>query len=205
MKYGKLISIEGVEGVGKSTVISSITRWAENILDRFLVTREPGGTEISEKIRNVLIDHHEKPLCDQAELLLMFASRAQLFQEVIAPALSKGTWVITDRFVDASYAYQGAGRGFKVDEIKSLHDISIGGHVPDLTFLLDLPIEISRSRISHRELDRIELEKDEFFHRVRQGYLSMAKNNPERFCLIDATLTKEAVHQKVIERLESFF
>ena len=177
---GKLISIEGVEGVGKSTVISSIKSWAENKLSDFVVTREPGGTAISEKIRSILIDHHQSPLHCNTELLLMFASRAQLFHELIKPALSKGQWVITDRFVDASYAYQGAGRQMDQSWVKSLHEISIQNCVPDLTILLDLPVKESRKRIQHRSLDRLSLKKIHF-SRTRQGYLDLASSNPNRF------------------------
>jgi dTMP kinase len=201
-QLGKLVSIEGLEGVGKSTVMGAIYEWSQIHLNDPVITREPGGTIISERIRDLLIDHHDEVMNANTELLLMFASRSQLFSQQIKPALNQGRWVITDRFVDASYAYQGGGRQIDFEIIKQLHSFVLGDCVADLTLLLDAPMSVSKERMANRALDRIESESDLFFNRVRQVYLDLASQFPQRYRVIDARLPKEEVHKQVIHELE---
>lgn len=201
-QLGKLVSIEGLEGVGKSTVMGAIYEWSQIHLNDPVITREPGGTIISERIRDLLIDHHDEVMNANTELLLMFASRSQLFSQQIKPALNQGRWVITDRFVDASYAYQGGGRQIDFEIIKKLHSFVLGDCVADLTLLLDAPMSVSKERMANRTLDRIESESDLFFNRVRQVYLDLASQFPQRYRVIDARLPKEEVHKQVIHELE---
>ena len=201
-QLGKLVSIEGLEGVGKSTVMGAIYEWSQIHLNDPVITREPGGTIISERIRDLLIDHHDEVMNANTELLLMFASRSQLFSQQIKPALNQGRWVITDRFVDASYAYQGGGRQIDFEIIKQLHSFVLGDCVADLTLLLDAPMSVSKERMANRTLDRIESESDLFFNRVRQVYLDLASQFPQRYRVIDARLPKEEVHKQVIHELE---
>ncbi|HJN38020.1 MAG TPA: dTMP kinase [Gammaproteobacteria bacterium] len=205
MNYkGKLISVEGLEGVGKSTVMSTIQAWSTDHLEDPIITREPGGTEISEKIRDILISHHDDALAGKTELLLMFAARAQLFEQRIQPALEQGRWVITDRFVDASYAYQGGGRQIDLRTIKHLHRFVLNDFEADLTLLLDASMSVSKKRMVNRSLDRIESETEAFFHRVRQTYLDLAKQFPDRYRIINAELPKEEVRKQVVAELERF-
>ncbi|MBL4680065.1 MAG: dTMP kinase [Pseudomonadales bacterium] len=185
MKKGCFITIEGVEGVGKSTNIAAIESLlrAEGI--PFISTREPGGTPLSEKIRALLLDKNETAMHDKAELLLVFAARAQHVEALIKPALEKGQWVICDRFTDSSFAYQGFGRQSDISLIERVEKLALGDFVPDITFLLDLPVEIGLARASKRgELDRFESEDLEFFNRVRDGFLIRAK--ADRTIIIDA-------------------
>ncbi|HET6603251.1 MAG TPA: dTMP kinase [Xanthomonadaceae bacterium] len=190
---GRLISFEGGEGAGKSTAIQA----AQERLDRHgievVLTREPGGTRIGEAIRSVLLDPVNAGLCAETELLLMFASRAQLVREVIVPALERGAWVLADRFADASFAYQGGGRGLPAVRIAELERWTVGIR-PDLTLLLDVPVAVGLGRARGRSpADRIEAEPDAFFERVRAAYLARADAEPRRFHVIDASRPPEAV------------
>lgn len=203
-RIGKFISIEGGEGAGKSTVLNAIQRFLESRGSIVVCTREPGGTVIGEKIRGLLLDPNNK-IVSNAELLLMFASRAQLVAELIKPEIAKGHMVISDRFTDASFAYQGGGRGIDDADIAELEQRFVAIK-PDLTLLLDLGVSqgLARAKARGQAFDRIELEKIEFFQRVRESYLKRAASEPERIKLIDASKTAEQVVQQVEYQLEQW-
>jgi len=202
---GKFITIEGGEGVGKSSNISFILSYLKERNVNTISTREPGGTVISEKIRSLLLDANNKSMVSDTELLLMFAARAQHLDELIKPSLENNNWVLCDRFTDATYAYQGGGRGISMTRIAELENWVQGTLRPDLTILLDLPIEIGMKRASERsEPDRIEKEQNSFFESVRQTYLNMAKTSPERYRIIDASQTLDNVQKDIAIVLESF-
>lgn len=207
MKKCQLISIEGVEGVGKTTAIAAIRSFFQAHQIDCVFTREPGGTEISENIRQVLLQDHDsdEKLQAQTELLLMFAARSQNINHVIRPALQKGLCVVSDRFTDASFAYQGGGRGLSMDFIAQLEAGVNEGLVPNLTLLLDAPIEVALARIRSRESDRIEKEPVAFFERVRSVYLERAKQFPDRFVVIDATGSITQVSDHITSVLTSRF
>ena len=195
---GKLISIEGGEGAGKTTVFNAIRQFLSDAGIRVIGTREPGGTEVGERIRQVLLspDHRIVP---EAELLLMFASRAQLVRELIRPALAQGQFVLTDRFTDASFAYQGGGRGLPMAQIETLERDFVGIR-PDLTLLLDLGVEqgMARAQARGQALDRIEQERSDFFLRVRESYLQRAAQEPLRIVIIDASQSQDDVVRQVL-------
>ncbi|MDG2237795.1 MAG: dTMP kinase, partial [Arenicellales bacterium] len=195
---GKFISFEGGDGAGKSTQLSLLSADREARGRRVVLTREPGGTRLSEKIRNWVL-HESDALCKQAELLLIFAARAQHISEVIRPALERGDWVLCDRFTDASYAYQGGGRGIPVGFIQQIEAVSTEGVRPDLTLLLDLPVKkgIERSVGRGQGSDRFEEQDLEFKGRVRQAYLDRQNDEPNRIRIINATKSVEAVHAQV--------
>lgn len=185
-KSGVFITLEGIEGVGKSTCLKFVAKYLQSKDVPIIVTREPGGTPLAEKIRDLLLWQGEKMNSD-AELLLLFAARAQHLSEVIFPALAANKWVICDRFTDASYAYQGAGRGIKPERIAVLETWLQGDFRPHLTFLLDAPVGMALSRTRRRgQLDRIESEKEHFFRKVRRCYLQRAKEYSEQYRIIDA-------------------
>lgn len=191
---GRFITLEGGEGAGKSTLLAGLRAHLENRGVSLLLTREPGGSDLGEAVRAIVLDPAQRSLCAESELLLMFASRAQLVRETIAPALDAGRWVLCDRFVDASYAYQGGGRGQPVERIAALEQWACAGLVPDLTLLLDLPVATGRARAAGRgAADRIEVEADGFFERVRETYRTRAANEPQRFRVIDASEPPDAV------------
>lgn len=195
---GKFITIEGGEGVGKSTNIEFIKRLLEQRGIECLVTREPGGTPMAEEIREVLIKNRSEEVVSEAELLLMFAARAQHLGRKILPALESGVWVISDRFTDATYAYQSGGRGVPEHKVALLESFVQGELRPDLTLLLDAPIEVGMERARNRgKLDRFEEEQAAFFNRVRQNYLSRAEQSPERFKVVDATQALEKVQDDI--------
>ncbi len=188
MEYGKFITIEGIEGVGKSTHMDRLVGHIEAHGHRILKSREPGGTPTAELIREVVLGHSDENIPDIAELLLMFAARSLLVENVIRPALSAGTWVVCDRFVDASRAYQGGGRGIPMQQINELADWVLGDLRPNLTILLDAPVEVGMSRADSRgNPDRLDVERAEFYTRVRESYLQLAESEPERFVVIDAS------------------
>jgi dTMP kinase len=192
------ITIEGGEGAGKSTMIGYIRQWLTERGHEVVCTREPGGTELAEKIRDVLLDRNHDELSHQTELLLMFASRAQHLDELIRPSLALGKTVLCDRFTDATWAYQGGGREMPTELISTLEQAIHGDLQPDLTLLLDVPAEIGLKRASRRsEADRFEIEKVEFFHRVRQAYLRRAERLPERFEVIDAGKNEQEVWSQI--------
>lgn len=198
MKPGRFITVEGIEGVGKTTNIRFLTSAVEAYGHTVLTTREPGGTPMADRIRELLIEHGDEPMPDIAELLLMFASRALHVNNVIQPALAAGTWVICDRFTDSTRAYQGGGRGFPQQDIDRLADWVHGDLRPDLTILLDAPVEMGMRRAGRRgEPDRIEIERDGFFNRVRACYLQLAAAEPDRFVIVDASQDLEAVRRSI--------
>ena len=198
MNSAKFITFEGIEGVGKSTNMAHLTSILEERGHEVLTTREPGGTPMAEKIRELLIEHGEEPMPEIAELLLMFASRSLHVSNVIKPALAAGTWVVCDRFTDASRAYQGGGRGIPLDDINQLARWVMGDLKPDMTILLDAPVETGMSRAGQRgDPDRFEVERSEFFSRARDTYLQLAAAEPERFVIVDATQDLAAVQDDI--------
>lgn len=198
MKRGLFITVEGGEGVGKSSNIKFIQGLIEAQGLECIVTREPGGTPMAEEIRAVLLKKRDEPVCIETELLLMFAARAQHLQQLILPALARGAWVLSDRFTDATYAYQSGGRGVSAEKVALLETFVQGDVRPDLTLLLDAPVEIGMSRAQKRgELDRFETEKAAFFNRVRNNYLERAAAEPTRFKLVDASLPLEDVQGQI--------
>ena len=188
VEQGLFITVEGTEGVGKSTNMAFIESWLNKAGKELVVTREPGGTELGEKLRAVLLNAQEQSMCDDTELLLMFAARAQHLQEVILPALDAGKWVLCDRFTDSTYAYQGGGRGIDETRIAQLEQWVQGDRRPDMTLILDLPVDVGLERAGKRSApDRFELEKHDFFNKVRDAFLSRAATSPQRYTVIDAS------------------
>jgi dTMP kinase len=195
MTTAKFITFEGVDGAGKSTHLE----WFANALRQrgidLLVTREPGGTPLGERLREILLN---QPMHAETEALLMFAARREHVEQVIRPALQRGTWVISDRFSDASFAYQGGGRGVPPAKLEQLEQWVHGDLQPDLTLLFDIPIEVARQRLANNvSLDRFEQEQGEFFERVRQAYLARAAKTPQRFAVIRAEKTLPEVQQEL--------
>ena len=202
-KRGFFLTLEGAEGVGKSTNIEFITQYLEQRGIDYVLTREPGGTQLGEKIRELLLAVHEESMSELTELLLVFAARAQHLDKIIEPALAAGKWVVCDRFTDATFAYQGAGRGLSMETIGELESMVQGELRPDLTLILDLDPEIGMQRASNRgELDRFEREQMSFFRHVRQGYLDIAQAEPERCTVIDAAKSLEDVKLDLVAALE---
>ncbi len=200
----RFITIEGGEGVGKSTNIQFITQRLQEAGIDFVLTREPGGTPLAEKVRELLLNNHDEPVAEMTELLLIFASRAQHLARVIKPALAANKWVICDRFTDATYAYQGGGRGLERATIAELETLVQGTLRPDLTYLLDLPPSIGLARASKRAaLDRFEQEQIAFFERVRACYLERAAQEPDRCVVIDASAPLAEVQSDILTHLES--
>lgn len=202
-KRGLFLTLEGAEGVGKTTNIEFITQYlAQRGID-YVLTREPGGTQLAEKIRDLLLAVHEESMAELTELLLVFAARAQHIERVIEPALAAGKWVVCDRFTDATFAYQGAGRGLSIETIAQLQSMVQDDLRPDLTIILDLDPAIGMERAGKRgELDRFELEQQSFFQRVRQGYLDIAQAEPDRCKVIDASKSLEEVRLDLLAVLE---
>ena len=203
---GRFISLEGGEGAGKSTLLAGLHAHIVGRGVALMQTREPGGTPVGEAVRAIVLDPGARGMAAETELLLMFASRAQLVRETIAPALAAGQWVLCDRYVDASYAYQGGGRGQPPARIAELERWACAGIVPDITLLLDLPVATGRARAAGRgQADRIETETDAFFERVRASYRARAAAEPARFRLIDAGQSPEAVLQAAVAALAPLF
>ena len=190
---GVFITFEGVEGAGKSTLISSIRQRLDSLAVDYLATREPGGNETGERIRDLLLHRRELHICARTELLLMFASRAQLLEQDIMPALAANRLVISDRFTDASYAYQGGGRELGFASVAAIEQLVHPDLQPDLTLFLDLPVATGIARKHDQQRDRIESEAMAFFERVRQGYLRRIEADPQRFLLLDAAQPAEQV------------
>ena len=204
MDKGYFISLEGGEGAGKSTQQLLLVDWLSRHGKSIVETREPGGTAVSEQIRQVLLDTRNAGLNPTAELLLMFAARSQLVEEVIRPALTAGKVVVSDRFADASYAYQGGGRQLGAETVASVEELVLKDLQPDLTLLFDIPVELGMKRVAGRgAADRIEVESLLFFERVRNAYLERAAANPRRFRVIDASLDEAAVWCQVRAVLEA--
>ena len=190
--------------MGKSSVIETICETVSAHQIDYVLTREPGGTAVGESIRDILLSEYEETLMPMTEALLFFAGREQNITQIIKPALAEGQWVISDRFTDSSLAYQGGGRGVAATRLNSLVEWVQGDFEPDLTLLLDAPIEVGLARIAAREKDRIESETIEFFIRVRETYLSLAQQNPQRYRIINSDQPMAAVQQEVTELLTSF-
>jgi dTMP kinase len=201
---GVFITIEGTEGVGKSTSIRFIRELLEEAGNRVIVTREPGGTQLGERIREWMLSSRAGSLSATTETLLMYAARSHHIERVIRPALDAGKWVVCDRFVDATLAYQGAGRNVNSELLKNLAKVVLQGLQPDLTLLLDAPLDIGFGRIRHREMDHFEQEGREFFERVRAEYHAIAAREPERVQVIDAAQTEEDVQLSLRVVLERF-
>ena len=199
---GKFITLEGGEGVGKTTNLAFIRDWLEAQGVDLVVTREPGGTPLSEAVRALLLDNAYQGMDATAELLLVFAARAEHINRLIRPALARGQWVLSDRFTDASFAYQGAGREMGEDRIAQLEHFVQDGFGPDLTLLLDVDPAVGMQRVDARaERDRFENEQQAFFERVRSGYLARAEAEPKRFAVIDAGQSLDAVQQDITQAL----
>ena len=198
MQNGKFITIEGIEGVGKSTNIDFLVGLIEAHGHTVLQTREPGGTPIAEDIRRILKEHGDEPMSDVAELLLLFAARSINVNNSIRPALAAGTWVVSDRFTDSTRAYQGGGRGFSRERIEWLAEFVHGDVQPDLTILLDAPVETALLRAGRRgDPDRFEVEQAEFFSTVRETYLQLAEQQPERFVVVDVSRDLDSVREVI--------
>ncbi|QEW06585.1 dTMP kinase [Nitrincola iocasae] len=200
---GCFITLEGVEGVGKTTNLEYIHQRLQAAGITVVVTREPGGTAMAEEIRELLLRQRTESVAEMAELLLMFAARAQHLHALITPSLEQGHWVLCDRFTDATYAYQGGGRGVPLSLISTLESMVQASLRPDLTLLLDLPVEQGLERARNRSTpDRFEAEKQRFFEAVREVYLDRAMAEPERFAVIDASLDLEQVQQQIRVQLQ---
>ena len=203
MARGKFVTFEGGEGCGKSTQVKRLATALELDGVEVLLTREPGGTWLSEEIRRLIKDQETDAPCDRSELLLFLAARAQLVKNVIRPALERGAWVISDRFSDSTIAYQGYGRGLPLDVLKLANDFACDGLKPDLTFLLDVSPEIARARMRRREsatntrADRIEKAGEDFHARIRGGFAALAQAEPERVVRIDAGGTPDEVWERI--------
>ena len=202
---GKFITVEGIEGVGKTTNIDFIHQQLQAAGRDVVLTREPGGTPLAEAIRGLLLDPAYTGMDSTCELQLMFAARAEHLAKVVWPALEQGQWVLCDRFTDATYAYQGGGRGIDSGVIARLEELVQGDFRPDLTLLLDVPVEIGLARASKRgALDRFEQEKVAFFERVRNTYLEMAQRSPDRYRVIDASLPLNDVQNQIAAILSTY-
>ncbi len=198
---GRFITFEGGEGVGKSTQAARLADWLRAGGREVMLTREPGGTPRAEQLRRMLLEHGDEPMPESCELLLVFAARATHLENLVRPALARGAWVLCDRFTDATYAYQGGGRGVPDSRIDSLVELVHGGFEPDLTVLLDAPVETGMARAHHRNgqagPDRFETERHEFFERVRAAYLARARRYPSRVRVVEADGTVDSVEAAV--------
>ena len=198
---GRLISFEGSEGSGKSTQIARLAAHFQALKREVVTTREPGGTEIGEQIRNIIV-HNSRgdEMCAETELLLFTAARAQLVREVIAPALLRGALVLSDRFLDSSTVYQGIGRNLAADPVNQINRFAVGNVMPDLTIVLDVPESVSLARLKQRASDlpdRMERENIDFYRKVREGYLVLARSMPERFVVIDGTRDQDWIEKTI--------
>jgi len=203
MTRGRFITLEGIEGVGKTTNIEFLRELLEQKGIDALVTREPGGTPLAEDVRKVLLETRDESMDPITESLLIFAARSQHVSTVIQPALNAGRWVLCDRYTDATYAYQGGGRGVALETLERLAEFAQGSLWPDLTIYLDAPVDQALARIANRQPDRFETEDSEFFARVRARYLAIAESE-ERMVLIDATQSIEAVRLRLVSAITDF-
>lgn len=202
---GLFISIEGMEGAGKSTLIATVQTLLEKAHISHRLTREPGGTPIAEQLRDIFLSHHDETLDSMTELLLVFAGRHQHINTLIKPALAAGQWVISDRFTDATYAYQGGGRGVPIEHIALMEDLVLNNFQPHHVLLLDLSVDCAKQRLATRDqLDRIEQENLDFFHRVRQMYLQRAAQDPSRYTIVNAEDDLDQVRKFVISVVEKW-
>ncbi len=204
MMKGFLISFEGTDGCGKSTQIRLLAEKLKKEGRGVLVSREPGGCRIGEKIREILLDAENRELSPVCELLLYEAARAQHMQQIILPALAKGTIVILDRFIDSTYAYQAHGRGIETSMVESLNAFAVNGRYPDITLLLSLsPKEAFRRKGGRESNDRMEQAGDQFFQRVQNGFEEAARRYPERICVMNVESSKEETHRKIYSRIQT--
>jgi dTMP kinase len=202
---GCLITLEGGEGAGKSTNLAYIADYLIGHGIELVCTREPGGTPLAEQLRQLLLAPRAELVAPTAELLMVFAARSQHLQEVILPALERGQWVLCDRFTDATFAYQGGGRGMPISRIEQLQQMVQGEFRPDVTLILDLPVDVGMQRARERAaLDRFELEQLSFFSRVRDAYLALASASPQRYRVIDASVSLERVQAAISCELDRF-
>ena len=202
---GKFITVEGIEGAGKTSCMQVVTEVIEHQGITAIHTREPGGTDLGEDLRSLLLSHKHTGMSDDAELLMMFAARAEHIAQKIKPALDDGKWVLCDRFTDATYAYQGYGREIPLEKIASLENWVQGALRPDLTLLMDLPVEVGMERAGKRSApDRFESEAWDFFERIRKGYLSIAAEQPSRVKVIDASQDLANVQAQIRAAMEVF-
>lgn len=204
---GRLISFEGSEGAGKSTQISRLAAHFQKAKRDVVTVREPGGTELGEQIRNIIV-HNSKgdEMCAETELLLFAAARAQLAREVIAPALIAGKIVLSDRYLDSSTVYQGIARNLAADPVAQINHFAIGNVMPNLTVVIDVPTEVSLKRLKQRASDlpdRMERENVDFYKKVREGYLVLAKGMPERFIVVDGTKSADAIEKKIWSEIKA--
>lgn len=209
LRHPRFVSLEGGEGAGKTTAINAIHAALRARGHEVVLAREPGGTPLAERIRAIVLkpdaDIADEPLSAEAELLLVFAARAQHVRQIIQPALQRGAYVVTDRFTDSSYAYQGGGRGLEADWIADL-ERRVVGLLPGLTLLLDVDVDVGRARANSRDMwpDRIENEQDDFFQRVREVFRDRARHDAQRFALIDASQPQDRVAADVVARVEQW-
>ena len=200
----RFITVEGIEGAGKTTALETIRHWVRDRGGSPVLTREPGGTELGEELREVLLSHRDGGMSAEAEVLLMFAARAEHLSRIIRPALAAGRWVICDRFTDASIAYQGMGRGLGIDRVRALAAWTHADIHPELTLWLDLPVPLGLARAAGRSRpDRFEAEQHRFFEAVRAGYAEIAQTEPARIQRIDASGTRDEVRMAIIAALEA--
>jgi dTMP kinase len=204
---GKLISFEGSEGSGKSTQIARLAAHLQKTHRDVISTREPGGTEIGEQIRNIIV-HNSKgdEMSAETELLLFTAARAQLVREIIAPALARGAIVLCDRFLDSSTVYQGIGRNLALDPVNQINRFAVGNVMPDVTIVIDVPTKVSLGRLRQRASDlpdRMERENIDFYNKVREGYLLLAKGMPQRFIVVDGTASEDVVAKKIWSEVQA--
>ncbi len=200
----KFITIEGIEGAGKSTQLAFIQRYLTEKGKTLTITREPGGTNLGEQIRTLLLTPTKDGMASDTELLLMFAARSEHVAQVIKPALERGDWVLSDRFTDATFAYQGGGRGINQQRIAEIADWTLNGLQPDLTLLFDLTVELGQQRVLSRNegVDRFEQEKIEFFQRIRDCYLERAKQEPNRIKILDASQSITNIESQIAKILD---
>ena len=201
---GKFISIEGIEGAGKSTQLAFIERYLKQQGKNVVVTREPGGTALGEQVRELLLAPRDEGMAVDTELLLMFAARAEHIEQVIKPAIQRGDWVISDRFVDATFAYQGGGRGIAAERIEQISAWTLNGLQTDITFLFDLTVELGQQRVISRNgvVDRFEQEKTAFFQKIRDCYLQRSQQEPNRIKVIDASKTINEIELQLTAALD---
>jgi len=200
-RTGRLVTFEGSEGSGKSTQMSRLAARLQEAGREVITTREPGGTEIGEQIRNIIV-HNSKgdEMSAETELLLFTAARAQVVREVIAPALTRGAIVLSDRYLDSSTVYQGIGRNLAADPVAQINRFAVGNVMPDLTIVIDVPTEVSLARIRQRASDlpdRMERENIDFYKKIREGYLVLAQGMPDRFAVFDGTLSQDVLEKKI--------
>lgn len=200
------ITFEGIDFCGKSTQVNLLGDYLRNSGNEVKIIREPGGTGISENIRNILLDKKNNKMYMETELLLFSASRAQLIREVIKPYLDDGIYVVSDRLHDSTTAYQGFGRGMDLDMIRSINNLAIGDNSPDITFLVDITVDemSKRKNLKLREPDRMELNSYDFFNRVRDGYLWIAQHEPERVKLIDGMKPIDEIHREILDHVRKY-